>query len=169
MFRDVQTRVPGMDKVTLSTHTHDDLGMAVATRWREFAEARAQVECTINGIGERAATRHWRSGHDYFTCGATRCPSIRRFHSEELYAFQPMLTRLTGMPLQRNKAIVAAMPSRTKRASTGRRAQERHHLRNHHAADGGHAVKFHRAGKHSGRHALVKRYEDLGYQLTNRT
>ena len=54
MFRDVKTRVPGMDNVILSTHTHDDLGLAVANTLAGVKGGARQVECTINGIGERA-------------------------------------------------------------------------------------------------------------------
>src|ERR1039458_8853506 len=54
MFREVKTRVPGMDHVILSTHTHDDLGLAVANTLAGVRGGARQVEVTINGIGERA-------------------------------------------------------------------------------------------------------------------
>ena len=54
MFRDVLARVPGADRVTLSAHCHDDLGLAVANSLAAIAAGARQVECTVNGIGERA-------------------------------------------------------------------------------------------------------------------
>jgi len=54
MFADIKARVPGMDKVVLSTHPHDDLGMSVANTLAGIRGGARQVECTINGIGERA-------------------------------------------------------------------------------------------------------------------
>src|SRR5215207_4563827 len=54
MFRDVLARVPGADRVTLSAHCHDDLGLAVANSLAAIAAGAGQVECTVNGIGERA-------------------------------------------------------------------------------------------------------------------
>ena len=54
MFRDVRERVPGADAVVLSAHCHDDLGLAVANSLAAIAAGAGQVECTVNGIGERA-------------------------------------------------------------------------------------------------------------------
>ncbi|HEU4680133.1 MAG TPA: hypothetical protein VFS51_00225, partial [Gemmatimonadales bacterium] len=54
MFRDVKERVPGIDRVVLSAHCHDDLGLAVANSLAAIAAGATQVECTVNGIGERA-------------------------------------------------------------------------------------------------------------------
>src|SRR5207245_5987542 len=54
MFRAVRERVPGADRVTLSAHCHDDLGLAVANSLAAIAAGAGQIECTVNGIGERA-------------------------------------------------------------------------------------------------------------------
>jgi 2-isopropylmalate synthase len=54
MFRDIRERVPGSDGIVLSAHCHDDLGLATANTLAAIAAGAAQVECTINGIGERA-------------------------------------------------------------------------------------------------------------------
>ena len=106
MFREVKTRVPGMDKVTLSTHTHDDLGMAVANTIAGIRGGARQVECTINGIGERAGNAALEEVAMIIHVRRDTLPLYTEIHSEELYASSQLLTRLTGMAVQRNKAIV---------------------------------------------------------------
>jgi 2-isopropylmalate synthase len=166
MFRDVKTRVPGMDHVILSTHTHDDLGMAVANTLAGVKGGARQVEVTINGIGERAGNAALEE--------VVMAIYVRRdvlhvhtdIRTEELFASSQMLTRLTGMAVQRNKAIV------------GRNAFA-HEAGIHQDGVLKNAITYEIItpqtvgmpsnsivlGKHSGRHALLKRYEDLGYQL----
>jgi 2-isopropylmalate synthase len=167
MFRDVKTRVPGMDKVTLSTHTHDDLGMAVANTIAGIRGGARQVECTINGIGERAGNAALEEVAMIIHVRRDTLPLHTEIHSEELYASSQLLTRLTGMAVQRNKAIV------------GRNAFA-HEAGIHQDGILKNAITYEIItpqtvgmpsnsivlGKHSGRHALAKRYEDLGYQLT---
>ena len=80
MFRDVQTRVPGMDKVILSTHTHDDLGMAVANTLAGIRGGARQVE--VHHQWHRRARRQrraGRSGHDHPCAARCRCPSLPTF------------------------------------------------------------------------------------------
>ncbi len=167
MFRDVQTRVPGMENVVLSTHTHDDLGMAVANTLAGIRGGARQVECTINGIGERAGNAALEEVVMAVHVRRDSLPVYTEIHSEELYASSRMLTRLTGMAVQRNKAIV------------GRNAFA-HEAGIHQDGVLKNAITYEIMtpqtvgmpsnsivlGKHSGRHALAKRYEELGYQLT---
>jgi len=167
MFHDVQTRVPGMDHVTLSTHTHNDLGMAVANTLAGIRGGARQVECTINGIGERAGNAALEEVVMAIHVRRDALPVFTEIHSEELYASSLMLTRLTGVAVQRNKAIV------------GRNAFA-HEAGIHQDGVLKNAITYEIItpqtvgmpsnsivlGKHSGRHALAKRYEELGYQLT---
>jgi 2-isopropylmalate synthase len=167
MFREVKTRVPGMDHVILSTHTHDDLGLAVANTLAGVKGGARQVECTINGIGERAGNA---ALEEVVMAIFVRGDVLRLrtdIQKEELYASSQMLTRLTGMAVQRNKAIV------------GRNAFA-HEAGIHQDGVLKNAITYEIItpktvgmpsnsivlGKHSGRHALAKRYEELGYQLT---
>jgi 2-isopropylmalate synthase len=167
MFREVKTRVPGMDHVILSTHTHDDLGLAVANTLAGVKGGARQVECTINGIGERAGNA---ALEEVVMAIFVRGDVLRLrtdIQKEELYASSQMLTRLTGMAVQRNKAIV------------GRNAFA-HEAGIHQDGVLKNAITYEIItpktvgmpsnsivlGKHSGRHALAKRYEQLGYQLT---
>jgi 2-isopropylmalate synthase len=167
MFADVKARVPGMERVALSTHTHDDLGLAVANTLAGIRGGARQVECTINGIGERAGNAALeevvmaiRVRHDVL-------PVFTNIRAEELYPSSQLLARLTGMAVQRNKAVV------------GRNAFA-HEAGIHQDGVLKNAITYEIMqpqtvgmpsnelvlGKHSGRHALAKRYEDLGYQLT---
>ena len=167
MFRDVKTRVPGMDKVTLSTHTHDDLGLAVSNTLGGIRGGARQVECTINGIGERAGNAALEEVAMTIFVRKDALPVYTDINKEQLFASSQMLTRLTGMAVQRNKAIV------------GRNAFA-HEAGIHQDGVLKNAITYEIItpqtvgmpsnsivlGKHSGRHALAKRYEDLGYQLT---
>jgi 2-isopropylmalate synthase len=166
MFADVKSRVPGMDKVILSTHTHDDLGMAVANTLAGIRGGARQVECTINGIGERAGNAALEEITMAIHVRRDVLPIFTNIHTEELYASSQLLTRLTGVAVQRNKAIV------------GRNAFA-HEAGIHQDGVLKKAITYEIItpqtvgmptneivlGKHSGRHALAKRYEDLGYQL----
>jgi 2-isopropylmalate synthase len=166
MFADIKARVPGMDNVILSTHTHDDLGLAVANTLAGIRGGARQIECTINGIGERAGNAALEEIVMALYVRHDVIPVFTEIHPEELYASSQMLTRLTGMLVQRNKAIV------------GRNAFA-HEAGIHQdgvlknaityeiitpltvGAPSNHIV----LGKHSGRHALGQRYEELGYKL----
>ncbi len=106
MFADVKARVPGMDGVMLSTHTHDDLGMAVANTLAGIRGGARQVECTINGIGERAGNAALEEIVMAIYVRRDVLPVFTEIHTEELFAASQLLTRVTGVAVQRNKAIV---------------------------------------------------------------
>ena len=108
MFRMVRERVPNINKAILSSHCHNDLGLAVANSIAAIQNGVRQVECTLNGIGERAGnasleeiamaikTRHEKLGFK------------TNIDTEEIYKSSKLLSSLTGMMVQRNKAIVGA-------------------------------------------------------------
>jgi 2-isopropylmalate synthase len=167
MFRDVLARVPGADRVTLSAHCHDDLGMAVANSLAAIAAGARQVECTVNGIGERAGNAaleeiviasQVRSAALHFRCNV---------EPREIYRTSQLLSYLTGVFPQPNKAIV------------GRNAfAHEAGIHQHGMLQNGLTYEIIRPemvgiprstlvlGKHSGRHGLERRYRDLGYDLT---
>ena len=167
MFADVNARVPGMDRVMLSTHTHNDLGMAVANTLAGIRGGARQVECTINGIGERAGNAALEEIVMALHVRRDILPVFTEIHPEELYASSQLLTRLTGVAVQRNKAIV------------GRNAFA-HEAGIHQDGVLKNAITYEIIspqtvgaptnhivlGKHSGRHALAERYKELGYVLT---
>jgi len=140
MFRAVRERVPGADGVTLSAHCHDDLGLAVANSLAAIAAGAGQIECTVNGIGERAGNAAL----------------------EEIV----MARHVTGVFPQPNKAIVG-------RNAVAHEAG----IHQHGVMQNGFTYEIMRPetvgvphstlvlGKHSGRHALARRYHELGYEL----
>jgi 2-isopropylmalate synthase len=167
MFADVKKGVPGINGVILSTHTHDDLGMAVANTLAGLRGGARQVECTINGIGERAGNAALEEIVMAIYVRRDVLPVYTGIRTEELFASSRLLTRLTGVAVQRNKAIV------------GRNAFA-HEAGIHQDGVLKNAITYEIItpqtvgmpsnsiilGKHSGRHALAKRYEDLGYPLS---
>lgn len=101
----VKARVPG---VIISVHCHNDLGMAVANSLAAVKAGARQIECTINGLGERAgncameeAVMALRTRHDYF-----KLPT--GINTKEIHRVSRMVSRMTGIAVQRNKAIVGA-------------------------------------------------------------
>jgi 2-isopropylmalate synthase len=166
MFADVKSRLPVTDKVILSTHSHDDLGLAAANTLAGIRGGARQVECAINGIGERAGNA---ALEEVVMAIYVRQDALRvhtDIRKEELYASSQLLSRLTGVAVARNKAIV------------GRNAFS-HEAGIHQDGVLKNAITYEIItpqtvglpsnqivlGKHSGRHALAKRYEEMGYQL----
>ncbi len=100
--------VPALDKVTLSVHCHNDLGLAVANSLTAILNGAQQVECTINGIGERAGNA---SLEEIVMTLRTR-PTIFQAHTDintkEIYRTSRMVSRLMNIPVQPNKAIVGS-------------------------------------------------------------
>jgi len=167
MFADVQARVPGMDRVMLSTHTHDDLGMAVANTLAGIRGGARQVECTVNGIGERAGNAALEEVVMALYVRRDVFPVFTDIRTEELFASSQLLTRLTGMAVQRNKAIVGrnafAHEAGIHQDGVLKKAITYEIITPQTIGMPSNQIVL---GKHSGRHALLKRYEELGYQLT---
>ena len=165
MFRSVRERVTGADKVTFSAHCHDDLGLAVANSLAAIQAGAGQVECTINGIGERAGN----AALEELVMAAVVRPQLgfrTRIQTQEIYRTSQLLSYLTGVFPQPNKAVVG-------RNAFAHEAGIHQHgmLRN------GQTYEIIRPetvgipkstlvlGKHSGRHALEQRFRGLGYEL----
>ena len=106
MFRDILEKVPGADRVVLSAHCHDDLGLAVANSLAAIAAGARQVECTMNGIGERAGNAAMEelvmASHVRGSALGFRC----NVETREIYRTSQLLSYLTGSFPQPNKAIV---------------------------------------------------------------
>jgi 2-isopropylmalate synthase len=167
MFREVKERVPGMDRVVLSTHTHNDLGLAVANTLAGIQGGARQVECTINGIGERAGNAALEETVMAIHVRCDVLPVYTEIRTEELYASSQLLTRLTGVAVQRNKAIVGrnafAHEAGIHQDGVLKNALTYEIIMPQTVGMPSNQIVL---GKHSGRHALAKRYEDLGYPLT---
>ncbi len=164
MLMNIFNKVPNVDKAVISVHCHDDLGLSVANSLAAVAAGVRQVECTINGLGERAGNA---SLEEIVMAIKTRKDLFNVYtdiETKEIYKTSRMVSSLTGIPVQPNKAIVGANAFA------------------HEAGIHQHGVMAEKTtyeimdaksigwqgsglvlGKHSGRHALKQRLSALGY------
>ena len=132
LFRYLRKHVRGIEKVRLSVHCHDDLGMAVANSLTAVVAGARQIECTINGIGERAGNC---SLEEVVMALKTRAAFFNlddRHQHQRLYPTSPAVLGITGMPIARNKAVVGRERLRARgRHPPARHAQASLDLRDH--------------------------------------
>lgn len=168
-IRDIMNNVPNIDKARISVHCHNDLGLAVANSLAAVKAGARQVETCINGIGERAGNAALeevvmalKTRKDFFGIETN-------INTKELYKTSRLVSTLTGMTVQPNKAIVGANAFRHQSGIHQDgilKMRETYEIMN--AADigwpsgGGEIV----LGKVSGRHGFKARLEELGYELT---
>jgi 2-isopropylmalate synthase len=162
----IRERVRNSDRAVLSVHCHNDLGQAVANSLVAIMNGARQVECTINGIGERAGNASLeeivmalRTRKDYFGVET----AVR---SEEIFRSSRMLSHITGVHVQPNKAIVGenAFAHEAGIHQDGV-LKEKLTYEIMRPEDIGRAANKLVMGKHSGRHALAARLRDLGLNL----
>ena len=101
-------RVPNIDKATISVHCHNDLGLAVANSLAAVEQGARQVECTINGIGERAGNCSLEEIAMIFQTRQAMLGVQTNINSEEISRTSKLVSQLCNMPVQANKAIVGA-------------------------------------------------------------
>jgi 2-isopropylmalate synthase len=167
LIRTIRQRVKGIENVTISAHCHNDLGLAVANSLAAVEAGARQVECTINGIGERAGNASLEEIAMALHVRSDRFGVETGINLPEIYSTSQLLSELIGFEVQPNKAIV------------GRNAFA------HEAGIHQHGVLSNPLcyeimtpesvgipaerivlGKHSGRHALVYKYRELGHELS---
>jgi len=165
----IRQRVKGIERVTISAHCHNDLGMGVANALTAILAGARQVECTINGIGERAGNAALEEIVMAMRVRPDRYPYDTGVVSEQIFAASQLLSEITTVPVQPNKAI------------TGRNAFA-HEAGIHQDGVLKNPLTYEIMtpksvgvpdsklvlGKHSGRHALGMRCEQLGYQFDRR-
>ena len=105
-FTEVRGKVANADTVIFSTHCHDDLGLAVANSLAALRAGVRQIECTINGIGERAGNASLEEIVMATRVKPDRLPYTNQIKTRELFRTSQLLTELTNEPVQANKAIV---------------------------------------------------------------
>ena len=160
----LRTRVPGMDKVVISTHCHDDLGLAAANSLAGVRAGARQIECTINGLGERAGNAALeeivmavRTRQDVFGCDT-------RIDTTQIVPASRLVSGITGFPVQPNKAIVGANAfaheSGIHQDGVLKHRETYEIMR---AEDVGWTANRMVLGKHSGRNAFRARMEELGF------
>jgi 2-isopropylmalate synthase len=167
VIRTLRERVPNIDKSVISVHCHDDLGLAVANSLAGVEAGARQVECTINGIGERAGNAALEE--------IVMALKVRRdafglhtgIKAERLYPTSRLLCALTGLTVQRNKAIVGrnafAHESGIHQDGMLKESSTYEIMR---PSEVGVPKTDLVLGKHSGRHALRDRVDELGFHLS---
>jgi 2-isopropylmalate synthase len=166
LFRYLQQHVAGIDDITLSVHCHNDLGMAVANSLSAVQAGARQVECTINGIGERAGNC---SLEEVVMALHTRGEFFglhTGIDTTRLYPASRLVANITGMHVPRNKAIVG------ENAFAHEAGIHQHGMLQHAStyeimkpADVGIKRSNLVLGKHSGRHAFRERVQELGFDV----
>jgi 2-isopropylmalate synthase len=166
-FAEVIRRVPNSDKAIFSTHCHDDLGLAVANSLAAVTGGVRQIECTINGIGERAGNASLEEIVMALRVRQDRLPYDTAISSPLLFETSQLLSRLTAEPVQSNKAIVGrnafAHEAGIHQDGMLKDARTYEIMK---PADVGQSADGLILGRHSGRHAVGRRCEQLGLTLT---
>ncbi len=168
LIRTIKRRVPNIRQAVISMHCHNDLGLAVANSLSAVLAGAGQVECTINGIGERAGNAALeeivmtlRTRKDLF-CADTRVIS------EEIMKASRLVSNITGMVVQPNKAVVGANAfsheSGIHQDGLLKEKMTYEIMRPESVGAGETRIVL---GKHSGRHAFKKKLEEMGYQLSD--
>ena len=162
----LKNNVPNIDQAVISTHCHNDLGLAVANSLAAIEAGARQVECTINGLGERAGNAALeeivmalRTRRDYYGVDTN-------IVSQKLFPTSNLVQTITGMKIQRNKAIVG------QNAFAHEAGIHQHGMLQHRSTyeimrpeDVGYVGTNLVLGKHSGRHAFRDRVKSLNFEL----
>ena len=167
LIRTLRDRLQNADRVTISTHCHDDLGLAVANSLAAIENGARQVECAINGIGERAGNAALEEIVMAIDTRKRYYNATTGVKTQELYRSSQMLSQITGKPVQVNKAIVGANAFAHEAGihQDGMlKAAVTYEIMSPETVGVPRSLIV--LGKHSGRHALEARYRELGYTLT---
>jgi 2-isopropylmalate synthase len=163
----LRKRVPGIDKATLSVHCHNDLGLAVSNSLAAIQAGAGQVECTVNGIGERAGNASLEELVMALYVRRDLLPFTTGIVTTEIYKSSQLLSAITGMHVQANKAVVGknAFAHEAGIHQDGVLKERRTYEIMTPESVG---IKANRLvlGKHSGRHALGRKLQELGYRLS---
>ncbi|HQU63074.1 MAG TPA: 2-isopropylmalate synthase, partial [Nitrosomonas sp.] len=166
LIRILRERIPNSDKVVFSVHCHNDLGLAVANSLSAVINGARQVECTINGLGERAGNASLeevvmavRTRQDYFPCDT-------KIDTRQIVPASKLVSGITGFPVQPNKAIVGANAfaheSGIHQDGVLKHRETYEIMR---AEDVGWGANKLLLGKHSGRNAFRSRLKELGIEF----
>jgi len=166
-FAAIIGRVPNADRAVFSAHCHNDLGLAVANSLAAIQGGVRQVECSINGIGERAGNASLEELVMALRVRHDRLPYDTGIKSEALFASSQLLSSLTSEPVQANKAIVGrnafAHEAGIHQDGVLKDARTYEIMR---PEDVGQSISSRLVlGRHSGRHAVQSRCEALGFTL----
>jgi 2-isopropylmalate synthase len=168
LIRTIRQKVRGVEKITLSVHCHNDLGLAVANSVAAIQNGARQVECTINGIGERAGNT---SLEEVVMALRTRNDLLHfqtRLNPRHLFTTSRLVSKITGMVVQPNKAIVGANAfAHQSGIHQDGVLKEKLTYEIMTPESVGITKSSIVLGKLSGRHAFRERLKDLGYRLSD--
>ena len=164
IIKDLFNRVPNIDKVVVSTHTHNDLGLGVANALAGISAGARQVECTINGIGERAGNAALEEIVMAIKTRNDLMPYETNINTKKISACSKLVSSVTGFPIQYNKAIVGknAFAHESGIHQDGMlKNKQTYEIMTPESVG---VIKSSLVmGKHSGRHAFKEKLEALGY------
>ena len=168
LIKGIRANVPNISKAVISVHCHNDLGLAVSNSLSAVLNGAGQVECTINGLGERAGNASLeeivmavKTRHDIFAGNNTG------INTKEIYKTSRLVSKLTGMPVQPNKAIVGINAfSHESGIHQDGVLKKRTTYEIMSPSDVGFGETRLVLGKHSGRHAFKERLKKLGFELS---
>jgi 2-isopropylmalate synthase len=162
-------RVKGLEKITLSVHCHNDLGLAVANSIAAINAGARQVECTINGLGERAGNASLEEIVMGLKIRNDINPYATGINTEYIFPTSRIVSQVTGVKVQPNKAIVGANAfAHEAGIHQDGVLKQRTTYEIMNPEDVGIPSNKIILGKHSGRHAFRKRIEEYGYYLSDK-
>jgi 2-isopropylmalate synthase len=168
LFRTVQERVPNSDKARFSVHCHDDLGMSVANSLAGIRAGARQIECAVNGIGERAGNTSLEEVVMAMRVRNDVLPYWTGVDATMLTRASKLVSAVTSFPVPYNKAIVGrnafAHESGIHQDGMLKNTQTYEIMQPEHVGVKQTSLVM---GKHSGRHAFVHKLEELGYKLSS--
>jgi 2-isopropylmalate synthase len=166
LFKMVRERVPNSDKARFSVHCHDDLGMAVANSLAGVVSGARQIECTINGIGERAGNASLEEVVMAMKVRNDVLPFWSNIDATMLTRVSKLVSAATSFPVQYNKAIVGRNAF-AHESGIHQDGMLKHTQTYEIMTPDSVGVKQTSLvmGKHSGRHAFIHKLQELGYQL----
>jgi len=164
----LKKNVSNINQAVISTHCHNDMGLAVANSLAAIEAGARQVECTINGLGERAGNAALEEIVMALKVRQDHYGVQTRINTPKLFSTSRLVSRITGMLVQRNKAIVG-QNAFAHEAGIHQHGvlQERSTYEIMRPEDVGYIGQNLVLGKHSGRHAFRDRVKHLGYELTD--
>ncbi len=168
LFKDLIESVPGADKAIFSAHCHNDLGLAVANSIAAVQNGARQVECAINGLGERAGNAALEEIVMALRVRGDALPYRTQIDSTKLTRASQMLSRITGFPVQYNKAIVGknafSHESGIHQDGMLKNNQTYEIMRPEDVGQGATSLVM---GKLSGKHAFKEKLRELGYEVSD--
>lgn len=162
----IREQVPNIDRAVISVHCHNDLGLAVANSLSAVQNGARQVECTINGLGERAGNASMEEVAMAIRTRGNLFGLTTRIETEKIYQSSRLVSGVTGMAVQANKAVVGANAFAHESGihqDGFLKKQETYEIMTPESI--GLSKSKLVLGKHSGRHAFRKRLEEMGYHL----